>query len=985
MRYQFFLLLLCPLSLIAQVTFPVNGVHDDRHTPYAFTHMTLVQSPTLTVEDATMIIQDGIIQSTGKGITIPEHAVVIDCSGLTLYPAFIDLACDAGIPEKPKEKRTDGPQMESNDLRAVSWNQAVTPEFSAAGVFVPDTAANRKLRNAGFGAALTHREDGIIRGTGAVILLGDESANEMLLAEHSSLHYSFSKGSSSQDYPSSQMGSIALIRQSLYDAQWYAAGGSEQETNLSLQALSDHLSHTAFFHVSDKLEILRASQIAKEFGLDLIAEGSGNEYQRIDALKQSGAQLIIPLNFPDAPDVHDAWDAEQVALTTLQHWELAPANAAYLEKAGMHIAITSDQLKDKKDFLPNLRKAVKYGLSEQEALSALTTTPAKMAGVSDQIGVLEKGKQANFLVVAGNIFLDDGVLYEVWVHGVPYTVQQKPLSDQRGAWYLHLDNERYGLLIRGKEQKPTFAVVRNTDTIDATGSLSGYNINLRFRLDSVSYNLSGTVRPGHFTGSGTRNGEWMSWNAEKGNVYAEKETSVPVPDTLNLGAIPYPFQAFGNYTQPEPKSWLITNTTVWTNEAGGILEQTDVLISNGKIIGIGKGLSAKDAEVIDGTGMHLTSGIIDEHSHIAISRGVNEGTQSISAEVRIGDVINSEDVNIYRQLAGGVTTSHLLHGSANAIGGQTALIKLRWGDTPEEMKFKGADGFIKFALGENVKQSNWGDDNTIRYPQTRMGVEQIMEDGFTRAEAYIQAKANKNELVRTDLELEALAEILQSKRFITCHSYVQSEINMLMHLAERHGFKVNTFTHILEGYKVADKMAEHGAGGSTFSDWWAYKYEVIEAIPYNAALMDQMGVVTAINSDDAEMARRLNQEAAKAIKYGGLTEEEAWKLVTLNPAKLLHIDDRVGSVKTGKDADLVLWNDNPLSVYARAEKTFIDGRLYYDREEEARKQSAMQAERRRLVDRAANAGKKGERTSPVIIIQEPEYDCDTEGVFTTEQ
>ncbi|HQU77022.1 MAG TPA: amidohydrolase family protein, partial [Chitinophagales bacterium] len=207
----------------------------------------------------------------------------------------------------------------------------------------------------------------------------------------------------------------------------------------------------------------------------------------------------------------------------------------------------------------------------------------------------------------------------------------------------------------------------------------------------------------------------------------------------------------------------------------------------------------------------------------------------------------------------------------------------------------------------------------------------------------------------------------------------------LMHLAERHGFKVNTFTHILEGYKVADKMAEHGAGGSTFSDWWAYKYEVIEAIPYNAALMDQMGVVTAINSDDAEMARRLNQEAAKAIKYGGLTEEEAWKLVTLNPAKLLHIDDRVGSVKTGKDADLVLWNDNPLSVYARAEKTFIDGRLYYDREEEARKQSAMQAERRRLVDRAANAGKKGERTSPVIIIQEPEYHCDTEGVFTTEQ
>ena len=271
--------------------------------------------------------------------------------------------------------------------------------------------------------------------------------------------------------------------------------------------------------------------------------------------------------------------------------------------------------------------------------------------------------------------------------------------------------------------------------------------------------------------------------------------------------------------------------------------------------------------------------------------------------------MKSNDINIYRQLSGGVTTAQLLHGSANPIGGQSAVIKFRWGSAPEEMKLEGADGFIKFALGENVKQSNWGDFERIRFPQTRMGVEQVFYDHFHQAKAYEQAWKEYNTLSlsekrrtiapREDLEMNTLVEILNKERFITCHSYVQSEINMLMKVADSMGFTLNTFTHILEGYKVADKMKEHGAGGSTFSDWWAYKFEVNDAIPYNAALLQDMGVLTAINSDDAEMARRLNQEAAKAVKYGKATEEEAWKMVTLNPAKLLHIDHLVGSIKVG--------------------------------------------------------------------------------------
>ncbi len=387
----------------------------------------------------------------------------------------------------------------------------------------------------------------------------------------------------------------------------------------------------------------------------------------------------------------------------------------------------------------------------------------------------------------------------------------------------------------------------------------------------------------------------------------------------DLGKVFYPFTAYGEAI-PESEgvfkdafskfknrysAILIKNATIWTNAGDSVLKDQDVYIVEGKIVRIAPNIDAPKlafAKVIDAKGKHLTPGIIDEHSHIALSGGVNEWAQASSAEVRMGDVINAEDINIYRQLSGGVTCAQLLHGSANPVGGQSQIIKLRWGYGPEEMKYDKAPGFIKFALGENVKQGNGPGSN--RFPQTRMGVEQAYIDIFTRAREY---KKTQEEFSKTstkqkgtitsprkDIELDAIVEILDSKRFITCHSYVQSEINMLMHVADSFHFKVNTFTHILEGYKVADKMKVHGVSASTFADWWAYKMEVMEAIPYNAALLTKMGVNSCINSDDAEMGRRLNQEAAKSMKYGGLSETEALKLVTLNPAKALRIDDKVG-------------------------------------------------------------------------------------------
>ncbi|MBL4662259.1 MAG: amidohydrolase family protein, partial [Flavobacteriaceae bacterium] len=320
------------------------------------------------------------------------------------------------------------------------------------------------------------------------------------------------------------------------------------------------------------------------------------------------------------------------------------------------------------------------------------------------------------------------------------------------------------------------------------------------------------------------------------------------------------------------------------------------------------------------------------------------------------------------------TSIQILHGSANPIGGRSALLKLKWGEDVDGLIYDNSPKFIKFALGENVKQSNW--QSFGRFPQTGMGVEQLYVNYFNRAKEY-EVKKNSGSPFRYDEEMEVLVEILNGERYISCHSYVQSEINMLMKVAEKFNFRINTFTHILEGYKVADKMKAHGVGGSTFSDWWAYKYGVNDAIPYNAAIMSSVGVTVAINSDDGEMSRRLNQEAAKSVKYGGMTEEEAWKMVTINPAKLLHLDNRTGSIKEGKDADLVLWNDNPLSVYAKAEKTMIDGTVYFDLEADKAKRKAIQNERTKLMKLMLAEKDGGGKTQPPRKKDKIHFDCET--------
>lgn len=435
--------------------------------------------------------------------------------------------------------------------------------------------------------------------------------------------------------------------------------------------------------------------------------------------------------------------------------------------------------------------------------------------------------------------------------------------------------------------------------------------------------------------------------------------SEPVEINVN-----FPLGAHGaDSTNRAPSLVLFENATVWTcNEAGQLLETASVLCDGGKIIAVGLDLDVpQGAQRINARGKHLTPGIIDCHSHMATDGGVNEGTQAITSEVRIGDFVDATDINIYRQLAGGVTCVNILHGSANPIGGQNQVIKLRWGKLPEELKFAGAPPGIKFALGENVKQSNWGDEYTTRYPQTRMGVEQIMRDAFLAAKEYERQRNHWQQHrrgipPRRDLELDAILEIVNGKRWIHCHSYRQDEILALMRTLESFQIRIGTFQHILEGYKVAPEMAAHGAMGSAFSDWWTYKFEVRDAIPYNGALMHEAGIVVSFNSDDRELARHLNHEAAKAVKYGGVDPIDALKFVTLNPAKQLRIEQHVGSIEVGKDADLVLWSGPPLSILSRCEQTWVDGVRYFDREADIAQRSQQTTLREQLVRMILDSG-----------------------------
>jgi imidazolonepropionase-like amidohydrolase len=1208
---------------------------------------------------AVVVYKDGLIQAIlpgslgadGKENTdddtiarAPMGPAIIKAKGLHVYPAFIDAYVEVDAP-------APAPRGDGRGAIESHWNDAVTPQRRALDGPGIDDATAKGLRELGFAAAAISPKGGNFRGRSAVVSLaraaGLASADKPPVYRDDAFQtFSFETGN--RGYPDSQMGAIALVRQAFSDALWLSKNNLP---NLEVPHCLVHLAPSHLnpqwlvFDSADELEALRADKVYEEFieaggeARGMLILGCGTEYARLDAIKQDEHKYILPLNFPKAPDVSSPGKAEAIDLREMMAWEQAPTNPRRLASAGVTFALTTSKLKSRADFAAHLRKAIAFGLTHDQALASLTTTPAELLGVADQLGTVEPGKRANLILATGPIFdkktkiratIVDGLLHEAdqpkvdlagtWrtdmitpdgavrtlviakdgsVEVIKVTPAPPPPADQpaeagkeppkpvtvkakarkvsqqdgfltfvfdhddfgddgiasvaltfdveesegaaaptaktgqgrvvlpggrvvqysitrdppslAGDWPMLFDGddkgEHVGGLLRitsaddlSKDRTPKVEIVNvdpatNAESKAAARDVTWDGVTLTYKLTSEDMGgkypgVSVTITP-DFAATPAQlkgvvkneAGEWrfaarklddaekwwkgtwivvrMDGTSESNGqdddkvrleftekkltvIFSEpgkKDVRIEADDlkiegntitfthdlkplgfegkssdvitrvgaelrgvgTLPDGSkheyaarlevkddkdeaaefeqllaglpdkLPVPFGPYGFFEQPRRGRVLITNATIWTNDDDasppdangnlGVLPERSILIEDGiikAIVPMTQGIEVSPTDtIINATGMHLTAGIIDAHSHTGISRGVNEGGQAVTAEVRIQDVTNPDDVNWYRQLAGGVTSVLQLHGSANSIGGQSQTTKLRWGAArPEDMHFEGAIPGIKFALGENPKQVNW-DAQTTRYPRSRMGVEMLIRDRFTAAKEY---GSGASQPPRKDLELEPLAEILAGTRLIHCHSYRQDEIVMLTQVARDFGFKIGTYQHILEGYKVADFVRDYSGGGSGFADWWAFKVEVQDAIPAGLPLMQKVGATTSFNSDSNNLARFLNVEAAKAVKYGrevgGFSESEAWKFVTLNPAKQLRVHDKVGKVKVGMHADLVLWTANPMSTYALVDRTFVDGRELYSRQQDAQHREWIAKERDRLLTKILVEKKK---------------------------
>ena len=966
-------------------TAPVNGIRQAEVRTHAIVGATVVVRPGRTIENATVVIRDGVIEAVGPEVPVPANARVHDGEGLTVYAGLIDAAVQVEV-------------SGTIDGAGAHFSKRVHPQLAMSDQPGPDAERREGLRELGFTAAAVYAAGGILRGSGVVIALADDIEHVLTYADRAAMAIAFDyRDPDDPKYPRSLMGAIAIIRQTLYDAQWYDAclqvwledpQGHEPPLRAdALAALKEVIlgRQPVLFDVTDELNALRAARLVDEFELTGVLLGSGLEFRRLDEIVATRLPIIVPLKYPKRPAVASLLEADDISLRAMSTWEQAPTNARRLVEAGATVALTTHRLKKPKDFHPALASAIKHGLDEDDALASLTTVPAELLGLDNVMGTVEPGKVANLVVVEGSLFDKKPKIRDTWVNGRRYEISREPRTSFVGSGTLttttgleavvEIDTTKKKVAARVPDDEGTKKKKKATNVIVQGDRVS-------FVLDGELFDRDGYVRmTGVMTGDlivghgelpdGTAfdftiapreedeqesNGEDDEDDDEDGDGDDEDEDEAFEMPPAELVV---PLGAYGLAAPPQPQDVLVTNATIWTGGVDGIIESGALYVRDGRIAWVGSmsrlPTIPDEVTVIDAAGRHVTAGLIDCHSHTGITGGANEMGQTITAEVRIQDVVNPDDINFYRELAGGLTAANVLHGSANPIGGQNNVIKLKWSHSAQDMRIDDAIGGIKFALGENVKRRQ------TRYPNTRMGVETTIRDAFTAALAYQRAwnryldlprqERSRTMPPRRDLELEALVEVLDGERLVHCHSYRQDEILMLIRLADDFGFTIGTFQHVLEGYKVAEAIAAHGAGASTFSDWWAYKVEVMDAIPFNGTLMHDVGVLVSFNSDSSELARRMNTEASKAVRYGGLDPQEALKFVTLNPARQLHIDDRTGSLEPGKDADFVIWSDDPLSTYTRCEQTWIEGTRYFDLETDRLMRDRIAAERNRLVQK----------------------------------
>ncbi|MDB6059560.1 MAG: amidohydrolase [Verrucomicrobiales bacterium] len=956
------LLAICALAATELLAPGFRPVPPDVH---ALVGATVVVKPGQVISNATIVLRGGKIEKVGVNISIPPDARVWNLKSNTVYAGFIDAyltLSSTGSPDAGGKKDRNeltagvkffgvpGGERDPGNPGPGSELPAITPERRMAKTFAPESKSLESLRELGFTTANVVPDKGILRGTSVFVALGETDPNRAIMRADVFQHVGFEEGVKEDAYPESLMGVVAAIRQNFFDAQHAALrsadghvrsaagvdGGSDY--NPAIEALIPAVKKqiTVAFEPRSALMVDRAARVAREIGLDFCIVSSGQEWRRPDLAKSAAVPFIVPVNFPEAPKLPTDDDWTQVSLDQLRAWDWAPENAALLRRQNLQIALTTFGLEDKKVFRKNLKLAIERGLTEADALAALTTVPAKLCGLDNQVGTIEAGKLANLTVVNGKGYFDpESKVQSVWIEGRFYRTDfEEPKSDSKA------DDKK------DEETKPTTATPKVVEPEKSPAPEPT-------EAEKSEKSAKAKSEPE---------------KSDKEKVSKDKKPEPPKPRVARS-----PLDGRGPLTNAG--AILIEHATIWTCAKDGILTNASILIENGKISQVGNFSYDRDGDelVIDAKGEHVTPGLIDCHNHSMILGDVNEGTIPSTAMVRIGDVVNSETPNIYEQLAGGLTACSLLHGSANPIGGQNQVIKLRDGASPEDLKFAAAPQGIKFALGENVKQSNWGEKYKTRFPQTRMGVETFIGNRFIAAQRYLKqwddykgtsadgSPKSKSDAAkippRRDLELEAIVEILQGKRWIHSHSYRQDEILMLLRLMQSFGVQVGTFQHVLEGYKVAEELADGKVGGSTFADWWAYKFEVYDAIPYNGSLMRERGVVVSFNSDSSDLARHLNLEAAKAVKYGGTPEVEALKFVTLNPAKQLRIDKYVGSIEVGKDADLAIWNKNPLDSSSMCLQTWIDGKKYFDHDQSKQRFVAIDKERAALIEKAKKSAK----------------------------
>jgi len=939
---------------------PADGRPGYRPAAYAITGAKLVTvpGPGGTIDGGTVVVRDGVIEAVGLAakVAVPFDAEVLDGKGLVVYPGFIDGYTTLGTPAGAVRSQTGpGRSAAVGDYplpRTPTDNRlGLTPEFQVAAALDLAEAAATERRALGFADLLAAPGGSIAAGQGALVSLSGQPRREAIVKSPVALHVNLQPpgevapphdhdDAAPRDrprrgpaaYPTSLMGSIAHLRQAMLDAEhdqemrtyFDKYGGPRPPFDPALQALQDARTRRlpVWWEANTRDEIHRALDLAEEFGTTAVIVGGREAWRVADRLKAGDVPVILRVDFPDEPKVPDeaeyrkrTAEARDAPLKVLkdrhERWAERVGNARVLAAAGVRFAFASDGLARADAFHAQVRRAIAAGLPREAALDALTRRVAEIAGLGDRLGTIEPGKLGHLVALSAPYGDEAAKVRYVLADGLKFEPEKATPED-----------------VKQPETRPE---TPKADTPKPKDEPRPEPPKAKTEAPKAD-----TLKP-----------EPPKADPPKAEPAAPKPAAAPTPPRneedqppkSTFSDLATEFDEDRKPTIATGGSCFIKGATILT-VANGTIPRGSLLILDGKIADIGPELPdpPKGVTVIDGTGLVVMPGIIDTHSHMAIQGGVNEMSLSIVPEVRVRDVVAAEDPTIYRALAGGVTTARLLHGSADTIGGQDAVIKLRHGRPARELLLTGPDvpRGVKFALGENVTRRSG------RFPNTRMGVEATIERAFEEAAAYkaewaaftaARAKGKAGPSPRRDLRLEALADVLDGSLRVHCHCYRLDEMLMLLRLADRHGVQIRSLQHALDGYKIAAEIARHGAGVSTFSDWWAYKVEAFDAIPYNAALLAEAGVQVSIKSDDEELVRHLYLEAAKVVKYGGGSEARALEMITLNPARQLGLDKRIGSIEIGKEADLAIFNGHPFDAFARCQMTLVDGEVRFQRRE----------------------------------------------------